>query len=196
MSDLTLEELNRIEARARAWGGAFHLSDDEEKRIIAAARAHLEGQEWKGLNKDWIPSQPPQQREDDGTGVFHTDPLPSDAALFPIAPAPSPTVEPMERILAEQQREADIRNASPDAGLVEELEALEADGPPFNTIYGRAAAALEAKDAEIERLKKAYPFHAWSKLKEEAQAEIERLRETLGRMVACPKCRYEPTEAP
>jgi hypothetical protein len=37
-------------------------------------------------------------------------------------------------------------------------------------------AALEAKDAEIERLKKAYPFHAWSKQKEEAQAEIARLR--------------------
>jgi hypothetical protein len=71
---------------------------------------------------------------------------------------------------------SDARKAqsSPDAGLVEELEALEADGPPFNTIYGRAADALEAKDAEIERWALRY-----SEDMAAAHNEIERCEEEI-----------------
>jgi hypothetical protein len=46
--------------------------------------------------------------------------------------------------------------------------------------FSEMLAEIEALRAENERL----------------ADEIERLRLTLGRMVACPKCRYEPTEAP
>jgi hypothetical protein len=59
---------------------------------------------------------------------------------------------------------------SPDAGLVMPLHAL---------AQRDLGSILDAKDAEIERLKKAFPFQAWRKQKAEAQAEIERLREAL-----------------
>jgi hypothetical protein len=217
--ELTLEELNRIEERAREWGGAFHLSDDEEKRIIAAARAHLEGQGYRnGIEAAAkmaetqvadgfaeytyarpmtgyeaaaairaIP-QPPQQREDDGTGVFHTDPLPSDAALFPITPAPSSTVEPP---LDKLQRLGQEWDASPDAGLVERLRACRcAVGPneyEDHELCNETAAALEAKDARLESAEAM--LRESDKLAAEAQAEMERLREALEKIT---DYRYEP----
>jgi chromosome segregation ATPase len=44
---------------------------------------------------------------------------------------------------------------------------------------GKLNTAWDEAQAEIERLKKAYPFKAWAKQKEEAQAEIERLRKPI-----------------
>jgi hypothetical protein len=225
--ELTLEELDRIEARAKEWGGAFHLDDDETKKIIAAARAHLEGQatlefndmpsfhhSWTGdpqppqqeaPNRWWMGEQkkpqPPQQREDapnnsagekelsrhrvvnDGSADCRGNGFPA-----PSSPAPSSTVEPsLEQFLdeIEQQPPNDtlkrlMREPSPDTGLVEQWRRARTcayrDEVPLIMVGDLLVAALEAKDVEIERLKKAYPFHAWSKQKEEAQAEIERLR--------------------
>jgi hypothetical protein len=116
------------------------------------------------METEMVKPQPPQQREDADADAVE------DAILHPWAPgkpAPSSTVEPMERILAEQQREADIRNASPDtnfskgksedAGLVERLRACaRTDGKAPIHLLISAAAALEAKDAEIEYWQNGY----------------------------------------
>jgi hypothetical protein len=152
------------------------------------------------METEMVKPQPPQQREDADADAVE------DAILHPWAPgkpAPSSTVEPMERILAEQQREADIRNASPDtnfskgksedAGLVERLRACaRTDGKAPIHLLISAAAALEAKDAEIEHWRSLYRNAC--KDRSEAQAEIERLREALETILKHHWCEIEIAE--
>jgi hypothetical protein len=180
---LTLEMLDRIERRLSEWGGAFSLTTEEKDALIAAARAHLEGEgRYLELARQaqGVPTffQPPQQREDEPDEQIWS---PEGGSYTTKPPAPSSTVE---RCFTCGEPLTDVKGQlckpkpSPDAGLVERLR-CNTKGPPFHgnrSIREEAAGALEAKDAEIERLKKAYPFHAWSKQKEEAQAEIARLR--------------------
>jgi hypothetical protein len=192
---VTLEELDRIEQRAREWGGAFHLSDDEEKRIIATARAYLEGrQNWHYRAGVGIPliDQPPQQREDDlrMQGV-------------PVFAEPSPDAGLVERLRGKYS----VVESEPTL-CDEAADALELKIEMINQLASRvneARTALEAKDAEIAWLKSEIDFwegkekeaqHTINKLKgslkhyaggmkdasiryQEAQAEIERLREAL-----------------
>jgi hypothetical protein len=135
MSDLTLEDLNWIALRS----GPDWLTEKRWQNLIAAARAHLEGEVAPGLTvrarfekRVYLP-QPPQHSTElcGGTGSGDDD------------PAPSSTVE---------QEEWEAMNAvkpSPDAGLVERLRSRglkSIDGD----LLDAAAAAIEAKDAEIE----------------------------------------------
>jgi hypothetical protein len=176
MSDpLTLDMLYRIEQRAKAWGGAFRLDDDEAKKIIAAARAHLEGQCFReGVLQaaawiddmdpslaDFIQSklpQPPQQREDGLICLTCGMKAKSGTNYCPecffslgsSSSAPSSTV-------ADKTDEWDWRNAanpSPDAGLVERLELWSKLGPgEQREVVQAVRSAIEEKDALIERLR-------------------------------------------
>jgi hypothetical protein len=185
--DLTLEELDEY-----IFGCYRERENELLPKIIAAARAHLKNQE---LARGFMArrSQPPQQREDDGTGVNrksdsgdncrHHNP---DPDLDSVAPAPSSTVErwPENQI----NEDGSIKpwpspdtnfskRKSEDAGLVERLRSFDWDDPQDQEIGLEAAAALEAKDAEIAEQREA--IRNMVAKNTEAQAEIERLRESL-----------------
>jgi hypothetical protein len=205
--------------------------------VIAAARAHLENErmiaEYDAENRaeeEAIYSaeelaeirapdpQPPQQREDDGFRHDSTDctdlagnvddrgsgvSAMGDAS---VAPAPSSTVcaEPYNSDLY-----AAANNPSPDAGLVERLNRFADGGPNPNLhVCREAAAALEAKDAEIAELsdmndklvddavvrdveiaRRDEEYGIVCSERDKAQAEIERLREALEKIA---DYRYEP----
>jgi hypothetical protein len=193
MSDLSW--LDRIETRRREWGGGFFLADAEVDFVLAAARAHLEGQEcvcapfWPhGQACPVHNPQPPQQREDDD-GRSGLDAIQNverdnraandigDMRSVPVVPASSST----------------------DAGLVERLELWSKLGPgEQREVVQAVRSALKEKDALVERLrgymreyedaikaKDAQEQEIFQKYLDanealiEAQAEIERLREAL-----------------
>jgi hypothetical protein len=205
---LTLEELNvwaDAAEMASLSGNPVAVTSRELKSLIAAARAHLEGQELHKADAErfWHP-QPPQQREDDvlrpgdigfsgSSSAYGVLPLDN----VPLAPPPSSTVEPSLDYSLDPQANAGgpypkpspdtnfSKRKSEDAGLVW-LTSVGLTPEWFWTCSQRdqqtqvlraAAAALEAKDAEIQL--------AWNTCEKaeirarHAQAEIERLREAL-----------------
>jgi hypothetical protein len=139
----------------------------------------------------------------------HCGDYPNHPHADALAPAPSPTVEPhkaeweafhrinvnavktspglVERVYDLVATEKDMALCNEIAAALEAKDAearywkglMSTDEDSCHTQLHIAWTALEAKDAEIERLRKAYPFHAWAKQKAEAQAEIERLRKLL-----------------
>jgi hypothetical protein len=131
-TEMDLNWLDRIEQRRREWGGGFFLADAEVEFVLAAARAHLEQ-----CKCDWSPRecpvhQPPQQREDDA-GRLQREWDQSSAILEQIGCGTLPGAKP-----------------SPDVGLVERLRRSVNIFDPDAVLD--AIAAIEAKDAEIERL--------------------------------------------
>jgi hypothetical protein len=199
--DLTLEDIKHADYIIRAHLLGDRAAREELDKLIAAARAHLEGQrpepvfKYDAIARACFPEtdfpgdpQPPQQREDDWPGkpCF----MGSDET-----PAPSSTVEPEKDALYALARdcfpETDMPwdNPFPDAGLVDHLEAFggRSDIPPaLRELIENAVRALEAKDAEIDGL-----FIDLAK----AQAEIERLRGAL-ELIANPKATrlYRPID--
>jgi FtsZ-binding cell division protein ZapB len=193
--ELTLEELGSIERDILDYvRNAPHFQEcaPRIKACFAAARAHLETNNvtndqcimcgaWKGYkHHSFCPklTPPPPQREDEITGptgyhdsvsalLHRTGGADGDGG----SPAPSSTVEPLDPDI--QQYVDHLRKPSPDAGLVERLREHHAMWSKETTIFREAAAALEAKDAEIERLQKGWNFAECDS--KDAQAEIERL---------------------
>jgi hypothetical protein len=190
MSDLAW--LERIETRRREWGGGFFLADAEVDFVLAAARAHLEGNDVVRLLQcvdDKIftehdellvetaikraKAQPTQQREDERGERSAENPSGAHemAPGRKPSPAPSSTVElcdcgeplPHGRCYPKP---------SHDAGLVERLRnQIDYDQQERSVaLFDEAAAALEAKDFE---------FACVCSERDQAQAEIERLREAL-----------------
>jgi hypothetical protein len=159
--ELTLEELGSIERDILDYvRNAPHFQEcaPRIKACFAAARAHLTG---------------PTGYHDSVSALLHrTGGADGDGGP---SPAPSSTVEPLDPDI--QQYVDHLRKPSPDAGLVERLREHHAMWSKETTIFREAAAALEAKDAEIERLQKGWNFAECDS--KEAQAEIERLREAL-----------------
>jgi hypothetical protein len=148
--ELTLEILDRIERRLGEWGGWFSLTTDEKDLLIAAARAHLKNQE---LARGFMArrSQPPQQRED-GMSMAGCIPFTDGSMWYDHAPAPSSTVEPAKDYYEHNYDRAAEAFLAPDAGLVERLR--KNDYAKDMPLQREAAAALEAKDAEIARLRR------------------------------------------
>jgi hypothetical protein len=222
MSDLTLEELDELEAACEECLPIEWLKP--LRRTVAAARAHLEQKQIARNLYDRLHPQPPQQREDDGSAIDDNSgvrtrhsPVRGAVSVSEVAPAPSSTVEPeltgptgyhdSVSALLHRTGGADgdggpspapsstvkatvtsyaggtmqVEWPDPDAGLVERLHrAAESKSALRDNDWAllvEAAAALEAKDAEIERLQKGWNFAECDS--KEAQAEIERLRGLL-----------------
>jgi hypothetical protein len=180
---VSLQDLNALER------GNYALINEDTgfscshllPNLIAAARAHLEGQECKCKELVWDQlecpihgPQPPQQREDAecpkcwGNGFFYSTQNLSELG---------------EKIACECQ-ESMVLGASPDTNFSkrksEDAGLVDSQFPSAAVIKAKDA-ALEAKDAEIASLKSEIDY--WEvKEKEakrcwdEAQAEIERLQ--------------------
>jgi hypothetical protein len=226
---LTLEELNQI-IRVVSLHAVTVIDDEyyewpKEKidALIAAARAHLERQEWLSKEMAWrsLP-QPQQQREDDGPDTRIRNrgadrPVCDLDVASNVAPAPSSTVEPLpihktvwresvkpilDALTERSQKEWECSEHNPanyppspspdtnfskrkseDAGLVERLRHIDSLSP-VKSIFGAAAAALEAKDADkaqgIAMINELATMCNELKATIEAKdAEIGRLRELL-----------------
>jgi hypothetical protein len=139
MSDLTLEELESLQLsieQACPWTPKFLHQLDQ---LIAAARAHLEGQEClcenvtRIIHQDcpqhgWA-TQPPQQREDDN-GTNHTLPISTETNI---------PLMPLHEL------------AQRDLGSI--LDAKDAEIEYWRSLYRNACKDRHEAQAEIERLR-------------------------------------------
>jgi hypothetical protein len=203
--ELTLEELDAIEGNPIKAGDyePIIINHRNFKKLIAAARAHLEGQEKYCLNDEYadvtaerIIPQPPQQREDEPSFEQFLDEIekrpPNDRLkrLMRDNPSPDAGLVAASLNIVAGHNPSDL---SPDAGLVERLQISAQLGcPDTPAIYAEAAAALEAKDAEILDLATELKGEGILRAKlSKAQAEIERLRKALEEIISSDELTFQ-----
>jgi hypothetical protein len=147
--ELTLEELDVMSENLASW--PQWMCDLQLAALIAAARAHLQRRA-----RPSIP-QPPQQRlgaSPPGVGPGSTKkPFPAQ-----VEPSDDPDIcgyrLPPSSVIGAYS--VQFKSCEPDAGLVERcMAASHDDRLSTGALYREAAAALEAKDAEIARLREA-----------------------------------------